>query len=209
MGRHTSRLTLDDLPELPGGCGSCAFWQLGPLQRLAGCADAEQKAGWVGEVLREWGSCGRVARYDGNIVGHVLYAPPVMVPGASGFPTSPASPDAVLLVSLSVAEHVRGGGIGRLLVREMARDLIKRGGIKAVEAFADTRADAGEHCLVPSDFLLSVGFRTLRAHARTPRMRMDLRTALSWREELESAFDRIRGVVPRPVATREIPSAEG
>ncbi len=207
MGRQPTRLTLDDLPFLPGGCGTCAFWQLDPVRRRrATAADhADEKAGWLSHVLRDWGSCGRVIRHDSQIVAHVIYAPPVLVPGAVGFPTSPISPDAVMLVSLQVAAECRDMGLGRVLVQAMARDLIKRGGIKAVEAFADTRGDDGEHCLVPADFLLSVGFRTLRAHARTPRMRMDLRTTLTWREELEEAFERLRRPVVRPVATRLSP----
>ena len=47
-----------------------------------------------------------------------------------------------------------------------------------MEAFGDTRGRAGR-CVMPADFLTSVGFKTQRAHATTPRMRMDLRTALS------------------------------
>ena len=36
-------------------------------------------------VLREWGSCGRVAVVDGEVVGHLIWAPPVHVPAADGF----------------------------------------------------------------------------------------------------------------------------
>ena len=66
-----------------------------------------------------------------------------------------------------------------MLVQGMARDLIERGGIHAVEAFGDTRGPGRRRraaCLTPVDFLTSVGFKTQRAHATTPRMRMDLRT---------------------------------
>ena len=54
--------------------------------------------------------------------------------------------------------------------------------------------------MVPADFLGHVGFRTHRPHLTTPRMRMDLRSALSWRDEVEAALDRLLGVVrPKPV----------
>jgi hypothetical protein len=56
------------------------------------------------------------------------------------------------------------------------------------------------------DFLTSVGFKTQRAHARHPRMRMDLRTTLSWREELEGALERLLGAVrPVPKTTADHP----
>ena len=77
-----------------------------------------------------------------------------------------------------------------MLVQALAKDLIKRGGIRAVEAFG-TSALPPEDCLVPTDFLPSVGFRTHRAHPHTPRMRMDLRSVLTWRSELEAALDRL------------------
>jgi hypothetical protein len=92
----------------------------------------------------------------------------------------------------------------------MARDLIERGGIRAVEAFGDTRG--GGRCLVPVEFLGSVGFKTHRAHSTTPRMRMDLRSALTWKDEVEAALERLLGVVrplrkpakvPGPKATRD------
>ena len=62
VGRKTERLTLDHLAGLPGGCAECVFWELDPVRRDAVCGhEAEEKAAWVSMVLREWGSCGRVA----------------------------------------------------------------------------------------------------------------------------------------------------
>ena len=51
------------------------------------------------------------------------------------------------------------------------------------------------------EFLGSVGFKTHRPHARHPRMRMDLRSALTWRDEVEAALEKLIGVVrpaPKP-----------
>jgi len=186
-------LTLDHLPMLPGGCGECVFWELDPVRRSAVCGhEAEEKAAWVSMLLREWGSCGRVALVDDRPVGYVIYAPDSFLPDAGGFPTAPVSPDAVLLTNVWVDPAHAGGGLGRMLVQGMARDLIKRGGIKAVEAFGDTRGPGRRgSCVVPSDFLGSVGFKTQRAHGATPRMRMELRTALSLRDEVEAALERL------------------
>jgi GNAT superfamily N-acetyltransferase len=204
MGRKVERLTLDHLDELPGGCGDCVFWELDPVRRDAVRGhEAEEKAAWISRVLLEWGSCGRVAIVDDVVVGHMIWAPPVHVPAADGFATSPVSTDAVILTTAFVHPAHRGAGLGRMLMQAMAKDLVHRGGVKAVEAFGDTRGHGG-HCVVPADFLLSVGFSTHRAHPVNPRMRMDLRTTLSIREELERGLESLLGAVsgkrvPRPV----------
>lgn len=192
------RLTLDHLAGLPGGCAECVFWELDPVRRAQVCGhEAEEKAAWVSMVLREWGSCGRVALVDGEVVGHLLWAPPVHVPASDGFATAPISADAVVLMTAHVAPEHQRGGLGRMMVQGMAKDLIERGGVKAVEAFGDTRGRTG-HCVVPADFLLAVGFSTHRTHPVNPRMRMDLRTTLSLREELERGLERLLAPVKRP-----------
>lgn len=206
MSRKIVRLTLDHLDTLPGGCASCLFWELDPVRRNRVPEEeaASEKAALLSVVLREWGSCGRVALVDGVPVGHAIYAPPAFLPGAQAFPTAPVSPDAVLLATVYVDPAYRGGGIGRMLIQGMARDLLQRGGIRAVEAFGDAHGRSG--CLVPADFLGSVGFKTQRQHGRTPRMRMELRSTLSWRDELEQAFERLLGAVrPQPKAQPESP----
>ena len=236
MGRKVVRLTLDHLAALRAPCRECLFWEMDPVRRArvdAGEAAAEKEA-WVSRVLREWGSCGRVALVDDLPVGYVVYAPPAFVPGADGFPTAPVSPDAVLMTTVYVDPRHAGGGLGRMLIQGMAKDLITRGELHAVEAFGHRRPGAGagprrnagpptgspvegSSCVLPADFLDSVGFKTQRAHHLYPRMRMDLRSALSWREEIEAALERIVGVVrpaagtPRPgrVAQRTRPSSRG
>jgi len=197
MSRKIVRLTLDHLDTLPLPCRACLFWELDPVRRQRVEDPCAEKDAWVSEVLREWGSCGRVAMVDDVAVGYLIYAPAAYVPGAAAFPTAPVSADAVLLTTAYVEPTAAGGGLGRMLVQGMARDLIERGGIRAVEAFGDTRG--GGRCVVPVDFLGSVGFKTHRAHGTTPRMRMELRSALTWRDELEAAVERLIGAVrPAP-----------
>lgn len=202
MGRKVTRLTVDHLPLLPGGCGRCLAWELDPVrrQRVDAEAQAAEKEAWVTEVLREWGSCGRVLLVDDQVVGHVLYAPPAYVPGADAFPTAPVSPDAVLLVTAHVADDHRGG-LGRVLVQAMARDLLRRG-VRAVEAFGSHRP---RPCVLPVEFLGGVGFKTQRGHATTPRMRMELRNAVTWRSEVGAAVERLVEAV-RPAS---VPTAPG
>ena len=97
MSRKIVRLTLDHLDALSSPCRACLFWELDPVRRERVEDPGAEKDAWVSEVLREWGSCGRVALVDDVPVGYLVYAPEAFVPGAAGFPTAPVSPDAVLL----------------------------------------------------------------------------------------------------------------
>ncbi len=206
MARRLARLTLDTLVDLPVGCRSCVFWELDPVrQRRAAEADAcaDEKESWVSRVLLEWGSCGRVAYVDGDPAGYVLYAPPLFLPGADAFPTAPVSEDAVLLATAMVYPEYAGQGLGRVLMQTVVKDLVKRGDIRAVEAFGDTAAPrvrtaegwSPGGCVLPADYLLGVGFKTHRPHARYPRMRLELRSAVTWRDEVESALEKLLGAV--------------
>ncbi len=210
MARRVVRLTRDTLAELPEVVRGCLFWELDPVARRraerAGEAESE-KAAWLSRVLLEWGSCGRVVLVEGRPAGFALYAPPAYLAGSASMPTAPVGEDAVQLATMYVEPEQRGGGFGRLLMQAMAGDLLRRGGIRAIEAFGaqGRRHDSAPGCVLPADFLLRVGFTTQRHHPRYPRMRLELRSALTWREEIEVALDRILGVV-RPVQVR--PSAQ-
>lgn len=212
MARRLAPLTLDTLPDLPDPCRACVVWELDPVaaRRAAESGDtAFEKEAWVSATLLEWGSCGRVAYVDDDPAGYVLYAPPALVPRSVAFPTSPVSGDAVLLMAVRVRPHYRGGGLARMLVQAAAKDLTRRG-VRAIESFglAATTGSPGPEdgtsgCLVPADFLLSIGFKTVRPHHRYPRLRLDLKTTLSWREDVEQALERILGSVRPPVLTTQ------
>lgn len=206
MARKVVRLTVDHLAALPDPVRTCLFWELDPVRRdrVRPEEAAAEKEAWLSEVLREWGSCGRVLLVDGEFAAIAIYAPAAYLPGAGSFPTAPVSPDAVLLSTVYVDPARTGGGLGRQLVQGMARDLIERGDIRAVEAFGRAgRAPRGHLCTVPAGFLGGVGFKTQRPHPSTPRMRMDLRSALTWRDEVEAAIERLVGVVrPAPKSAR-------
>ncbi len=197
MSRRITGVTLDNLDQLPSRCQRCVFWELAPhLAEQAeeyGSVELEKEA-WVSSVLLEWGSCGKIAHVDGVPAGYAMYAPPGVVPRAAAFPTAPVSPDAVLLTALHVMPGFVGGGLGRMLVQAVAKDLTRRG-VKAVEVFGDARPEVDSTCVIPADFLLSVGFKTVRAHPRWPRLRLELRTALSWKEDVEAALERLLGSV--------------
>lgn len=197
MSRRVVGVTLDNLEHLPKQCRSCVYWELAPhLKEQAeefGTTELEKEA-WVSSVLLEWGSCGRIVYSDKLPVGFVLYAPPNAVPRASAFPTSPISPDAVVLTGFHILPEFRKGGLGRMLVQSVAKDLTRRG-VKAIEAFGDTDPGEDHSCVVPAAFLSSVGFKTVRPHPRWPRLRLELRSAITWKEDVEAALERLLGTV--------------
>ncbi|MFN8074376.1 MAG: GNAT family N-acetyltransferase [Kineosporiaceae bacterium] len=219
MTRRVAPLTLDNLGDLSDPCRRCVLWELDPVsaRRAVEAGDPEfEKEAWLSSTLLEWGSCGRLAYVDDEPAGHVLYAPPGFVPRAQSFPTSPVSADAVLLMSLRILPRFRDGGIARMLIQGAAKDLARRG-VKAIETFAlaESRGDAapavrqgngptpGDEaaCLLAEGFLSAVGFTTVRQHHRFPRMRLELRTAVSWREDMEAALERLLASVPVPAMT--------
>lgn len=200
MSRRVEGVTLDNLAYLPRDCRRCVFWEVSPHLRQEveayGQGDFEKEA-WVSNVLLEWGSCGRVLYVEGVPAGYALYAPPAAVPRAAAFPTAPVSADAILLTALKVLRDFTGVGLGRLLVQEVVKDLTRRG-VTAVEAFADAEApdlEGGSGCVIPADFLRSVGFKTVAPHPKWPRMRLELHSGLSWKEDVEAALEQLLGTV--------------
>lgn len=197
MSGRVTGVTLDNLDQLPKRCRRCLFWELAPHLREEaeqyGQTDFEKEA-WVSSVLLEWGSCGRLVYVDSVPAGFAFYAPPSAVPRSVAFPTAPISADAVMLTAVRILPEFAGAGLGRLLVQEVAKDLTRRG-VKAIEAFADEEPEPDASCVVPADFLRSLGFKTIRPHHKWPRLRLELRTALSWKEDVEAALEQLLNTV--------------
>lgn len=205
-GREVVSLTLDRVRDLPDGCATCVFWELDPVlaARAIERGDPElDKESWLSAALLEWGSVGRLVYVDEQPAGYLTYAPAHLVPRASAFPTAPVSPDAVLLMTAKVLPEYTGQGLGRVLVQAAAKDVMRRG-IRAIEAFGhlgdDTVPEA--QCIMPAEFLIAVGFKTVREHPVHPRLRLDLRTVLTWREDVEQAVERLLASVRAPVLSQ-------
>ena len=207
MGRRLGSLTLDTLDDLPRRCRKCVFWELDPVgrERAEEAVDtAFEKESWVSATLLEWGSCGKIAYVDTVPAGYVMYSPPANAPRSLAFPTSPISGDAVLLMTATVLPEFAGAGLGRMLIQGAAKDLLRRG-VRAIEAFGDAQHDETKpQCVVPADFLLAVGFKTVRPHHRFPRLRLDLRTTISWREDMEVALERWLGALSQEPVFRPV-----
>jgi len=201
-GREVFSLTLDRVQDVPEPCASCIFWELDPALAAASIARGDpglDKESWLSAAMLEWGSVGQIAYVDEVPAGYVTYAPPYLVPRAAAFPTSPVSADAVILMTARVVPDFTGQGIGRVLIQSAAKDVMRRG-VRAVEAFG-YRGDpdsAKAACVIPVGFLTAVGFKTVREHRTYPRLRLDLRTTLTWREDMEAAVERLLASVRAP-----------
>lgn len=193
MARNVVSLTCDNVADLPLPCRTCTLWEIGG--HLNGLATKDD---WVSTVLLDWGSCGRVLYVDDVVAGFAIYAPAEYVEGASTLVSASVSPDAVLLATLRVLPPYQGAGLGRLLVQAVAKDLIGRRRVRAIEAFGDAQGRENG-CVVPASFLTAVGFTTVQQHPRYPRLRLDLRGVLTWRDDVELALERWLGAI-RPGA---------
>jgi GNAT superfamily N-acetyltransferase len=111
-------------------------------------------------------------------------------------------PDAILLLTAFVQPEQHGAGVGRSLVQAAAKDLLQRG-TRAIEAFGDARWERPA-CLLPAEYLSALGFQIVRPHDRWPRLRLDLRSTVNWREDVEVAVERIMGSVVREPALRPV-----
>jgi hypothetical protein len=209
MSRRLASITLDNIGDLPMPCRECVFWEAGhrpPPQA--------SKDDWVSAVLLDWGSCGRILYVDDQVAGYALYAPPEYVGGVPGYATSQVSGDAILLMTARILPQFVAGGLGRVLIQSVVKDVLSRRGVRAIEAFGDVRGEELA-CVIPAEFLTAVGFKTVHRHPRYPRLRLDLRTVLTWRGDVELALERWIGAIrpdksPAPIGVRprttEIPA---
>jgi hypothetical protein len=205
VSRRLVNITLDNVEDLPMGCRKCVFWELDPvsMQRAEDAGDpALEKEAWISSTLLEWGSCGKLVYVDGVPAGFVMYAPPLYVPRSVAFPTSPVSADAALMMTAHILPEFQGGGLGRMLVQGVAKDLVRRG-VRAIEAFGDLKWEK-PGCMLPADYMLAVGFKTVRPHHRYPRLRLELKSAISWREDVEVALERLLGSMSPEGALRPV-----
>ncbi|WP_216911535.1 GNAT family N-acetyltransferase [Nocardia sp. NBC_01377] len=235
MSTSVTALTLGGVDQLPAHARRCVFWEMDPAVAEDSREFSDpvfEKEAWLSTVMLEWGSCGQLANIDGNVAGCALYSPPSVVPRAALFPTSPVSPDAVLLTTLRSEHPYRDGDVAQRLIQAVVADLVRRG-VRALEAFgirgeppakamsdrtvgsmrlmerigapARESRSAGcspETCMIEADFLEDVGFEVVAAHHRFPRLRLELNSDHGWKEDVERALDQLLAAASLNEATR-------
>jgi hypothetical protein len=182
-------VTVDNADDLPVPCRSCAFWECG--DRIP---DPSAKDDWLSAVLLESGRCGKIVYVDGAVAGFALYAPPEYVSGTPAFGAARPSDDALLLMTARILPEFASGGLGRVLIQSVVKDALGRRGVRALEAYGDLKGEEAA-CVLPSEFLTAVGFKTVQTHPRFPLLRMELRTVLRWRGDVGEALERWLGAI--------------
>jgi GNAT superfamily N-acetyltransferase len=194
MARKFIGLSVADREALPSRCVGCVFWESAerlPLECGSRCSD-EQATEWVRMVAAEWGECGKVVTQDGEYLGFIKYAPPRFVPQARNMPAGMPLPDAPLITCLHIEADARRHGLGGVLLREALRDLASRNE-KTVQAYAlARRVDLDLAPMVGVEFLLRSGFVVERPHPEVPLLRLDLKSLVSWADNVESVLDSLR-----------------
>ena len=206
--------------SLPERCRACVAWELDAEAVTSAVKLGEtefEKEVWLSGVMLTWGSAGQIVTVDDRPVGFALFAPPTAVPGASAFPTSPVSPDAVLLTTAKILPEFTGQGLARYLMNGVVNALTRRG-VRAIEVFGlesdpisdpeDPQAAPMElapdpglpRCLLPAGFARAVGFEDVAPHFRYPRLRFELGRDIGWKAEVESALEKLFTVIRVPAS---------
>ena len=209
--RELLPLTPDRVGDLVGSCAPCTFWQTVPHNGHGQPTDAlELLAAWVEQVTADWGPPGRVAYLDGHAVGHVIVAPARYVPRLAAFPTSPSDPATLMLVTAATVDprssvdgvvRVGGKALRKTLVQAAAKEALNHR-VRSLDVVAARPLAVHRHaCVLEAHLLEEAGFRVERDHPTYPRLRIDLRTLVTIRDEAAEAVRRALAKVPgvRPV----------
>lgn len=200
MSRRLRPLSLEHLDNLPCECSDCVFWESADrLEPLCGAAcDRELQRDWYGAVTSEWGECGRVAVEDSEILGFIKYAPPEYMPQARHFPGDGPRADCVLLTCMHIRDDARRHGLGTLMLRAALRDLTTRH-VRHVQAYACAGSlDMSTQPVMGVEFLLRNGFRVANPHPHYPLLELDLRSLVTWTENIEAALQALRIPIAGP-----------
>lgn len=203
MARKFIGLSIAERENLPSRCTSCVYWESPerlPMECGSRC-DADYAREWVRRVADEWGECGKVVAEDGEYLGFIKYAHPSYFPQAQQMPSGPPLPDAPLITCLHIDPSARRHGLGSVLLREALRDLASRNE-KTVQAYALAhRMDLDIAPLVGVEFLLRSGFTVVKPHPEVPLLKLDLKSLVSWADNLEAVLDSLRLPVRVPKRT--------
>ncbi len=213
MARTLTGLSLVANDGLPAECAGCVFWEHDSrlARRCGAVCDGPAATEWVRRVSGEWGECGRAAVDGGEVLGFIKYAPPEYFPQARYMPSGPPAPDVVMIACMHISPDARGRGLGGVLMRAALRDLAQRQE-RSVQVYADASPTRSpDSPLVGVDFCLRQGFIVDRPHGEVPLLRLDLKSLVTWTENIEAVLDSLRlpiRVPGRAPATLAMPKGD-
>jgi GNAT superfamily N-acetyltransferase len=123
-------------------------------------------------VAEAFGSCIKIAYYNGIPIGFIQYAPPKFFPRTKEYASGPPNDDAVFLACLYITnKEYHGKGFGTKMLKDLVTQL-KNEGFKAVETFA--RKESVENPSGPLKFYLKQNFRIKIDKDDFPLIRLEL-----------------------------------
>lgn len=208
--REFRALTPDRVADLSGPCAPCSFWQTVPHNGHVVEPDPlVLLADWVDRVTQEWGPPGRIAYVDGVPSGYVLLAPARHVPRLAAFSAAPSDRSTLMLLTTCADPAGAHRGLRKALIQQAAKDALRHKQ-RSIEAIGARPAAIRRHpCVLEVEVLERSGFKVEREHPTYPRLRLDLRTVLSIRDEVADAAARALAWRPGLKPVREAPHPDG
>lgn len=208
--RELRPLTPDRVGDLVGPCAPCTFWQTVPRNgHTSELKPLDLLANWVNTVMSEWGPPGSVLYVDDEPAGHLLLVPARHVPRLAAFPTAPSDPSTLMLLTTCVRDGEADRGLHKVLVQAAAKQALRHQ-VRSLEAIGARPAAVARHpCVLEVTALEAQGFQVKRDHPVYPRLRLELRTVLSLRDEVAGAAARALARIPGLRPVREAPHPDG
>lgn len=186
-------LVTDTSDSLSDACRGCGWWQ-----GYNSHWDTAQAAVWADTAMETFGSWGKLALGDGQLLGMVQFGPAGLFPRTREFPCGPVSDEAVLLTCGAVAGDALASVKKSLLTAVIAE--FHQRGIQTVEAFSMDTGSASECRFFPHDFLRECGFYPVRNARGVRLMRLELGGAVPAEEprQRRGLLERIKRTSPAP-----------
>lgn len=189
MATRVRPLRMEDLDALPDPCRGCMFWQSARARRGVLDSDPAAQDAWWRAVQLEWGVPGQGLWRGDRLIGFALFAPAGHV-GRRRVLSPPASPDALILMTMWVDPAFRGGGLARHLLQVVVREAVLRDhqAIEAYGAVMVSEPDDTGACIVGGRFLEHLGFRAKATAAGTVLYRLETARTVRWTESVGQAL---------------------
>jgi GNAT superfamily N-acetyltransferase len=114
-----------------------------------------------------------------------------------------------MLVTAGVTRSSRGRGLPKVLIQAAAKDALRHKA-RSLDAIGARPAAIGHHPCIPEVAALErAGFRVEREHPTYPRLRLDLRNALTLRDEAAEMLSRALARMPKVHPVPETPHPDG
>ncbi len=208
--REFRALTPDRVTDLSGPCAPCSFWQTVPHNGHVVEPDPlVLLANWVKEVTEDWGPPGRIVYVDDVPSGYVLMAPARHVPRLAAFSTAPSDPSTLMLLTTCADPARAPRGLRKALIQQAAKDALRHK-LRSIEAIGARPVAVRRHpCVLEVEVLERAGFHLEREHPSYPRLRLDLRTVLTLKDEVAGVAARALAWVPGLKPVQDAPHPDG